>query len=213
MIDSQRLSIVANEFEKEMRGFYRDLAAIPCGLSRIGREMGRLDLEEIRTGPDHLLGRAGSGKRVIVMEARANPGHAAAMAGMLYAGKLIHELGMYDDFTLWVAASEHHAARPEDLRPECILFAEPTDLRIYRGVDDTTDLLEESHPLVRAAIATYETLFELPPVIGKRNGSANGSGHHAPGIAFGPTDERHLLKAAQFYAAFPAIFAGIATRH
>ena len=89
-------------------------------------------------------------------------------------------------------------------------------------------MLDESHPLVQAAIATYEALFELPPVIGKWTSSTSGVGSMGlmgvPVIGFGPGDEevahgvgervpiRHLVKAAQFYAAFPMMFADTVTR-
>jgi acetylornithine deacetylase/succinyl-diaminopimelate desuccinylase-like protein len=147
------------------------------------------------------------------------------MAGMVYAGKLIHELGMYDDFTLWVAGSVQRAhrdalawTRMEDaVRPDCRLIAEPTNLCIKLHEAALEDSLSESHPLVQAAIATYETLFELPPIIGKRTSGSNGVGAiGVPTIGFGPGEEahasgehaptRHLLKAAQFYAAFPMTF-------
>jgi acetylornithine deacetylase/succinyl-diaminopimelate desuccinylase-like protein len=69
--------------------------------------------------------------------------------------------------------------------------------------------------LVRAAIDTYEALFELPPVVDKWTASVRSAGlTGAPAVAFGPgkesADERvpihHLVKAAQFYAAFPMMF-------
>jgi hypothetical protein len=58
---------------------------------------------------------------------------------------------------------------------------------------------------VTAAIGTYEALFELPPMVARRAGRA--------GVAFGPGETesgevpvRQMVKAAQFYAAFPAIY-------
>jgi acetylornithine deacetylase/succinyl-diaminopimelate desuccinylase-like protein len=81
--------------------------------------------------------------------------------------------------------------------------------------------MSESHGLTQAAIAVYEALFELPPVIGKWTGSTNGVGTMGlgvPTIGFGPGEEevahtpgervsiRQLVKAAQFYAAFPLLY-------
>jgi acetylornithine deacetylase/succinyl-diaminopimelate desuccinylase-like protein len=83
-------------------------------------------------------------------------------------------------------------------------------------------VLDEAHPVAQAAIATYETIFELPPVVDKWTFSTNGVGSmglmKVPTIGFGPGEEevahsvmervsiRHLVKAAQFYAAFPLTF-------
>lgn len=216
VIDTHRLSTVANEYEKPMLAFLRDLIANEDRDRLIAMEMGKAGFDEIRTDPGgSLVGRIASGKHVIRMEARNDARGAAGMAAMIYAGKLIQELGMFDSFTLWVAASARSLSRPDVVRAECILLAEPTNLRIHRGADETIGVLPESHPLIEAAIATYEALFELPPVIGKRN--QNGNGPHAPTVGFGPGEEglapesvpvRQLVKAAQFYAAFPAVFAG-----
>jgi len=87
-----------------------------------------------------------------------------------------------------------------------------------------TWVLDEAHPLARAAIATYETLWKKAPVVDKWTFSTNGVGSMGlmgvPTIGFGPGEEdvahsvvervpiRHLVEAAQFYAAFPLIFSG-----
>jgi acetylornithine deacetylase/succinyl-diaminopimelate desuccinylase-like protein len=70
--------------------------------------------------------------------------------------------------------------------------------------------LSESHPLVEAAIGAYETLFELPPIVSQSPSLVGPVG--IPAIVFGPGEARdhapthHLLKAAQFYAAFPTMY-------
>jgi hypothetical protein len=239
VIDTQRLSTLAHEYEREILQFLRDLTAIPAengrenpAMQRIRQEAERAPFEEIRVGPmGSLLARIGSGDRVIMMDAQANTARAAGMAAMVYAGKLIHELGMYDDFTLWVARSAHqdgqglawlHDLGEVGIRPDCVLIAEPTNLCIKMREAALEGFLSESHPLVQAAIATYETLFELPPVIGKWTANTNGAGSvglmGVPSIGFGPGEEemspgggervpvRHLLQAAQFYAAFPMMY-------
>jgi len=239
VIDTQRLSTLAHEYEREILQFVRDMTAVPTGnghpspvIPRIRQEAEKVPFEEIRLGPmGNLLARIGSGKHVIMMDAQADRAGAAGMAGMVYAGKLIHELGMYDDFTLWLAGSVHkdcqglvwlHALKEGGISPDCVLIAEPTNLCIKMREAAVEGFLSESHPLVQAAIATYETLFELPPVIGKGSASANGAGSvglvGVPSIGFGPGEEetapgggervpiRHVLQAAQFYAAFPTMF-------
>jgi acetylornithine deacetylase/succinyl-diaminopimelate desuccinylase-like protein len=85
-------------------------------------------------------------------------------------------------------------------------------------------VLDEAHPLALAAIATYETLWKKAPVVDKWTFSTNGVGSMGlmgvPTIGFGPGEEdvahsvvervpiRHLVEAAEFYAAFPLIFSG-----
>jgi hypothetical protein len=196
-IDTQRLSIVAHEYEREIVRFYRDLMGGERGVARIRQEAEKVGFEEIRVdAAGNLLARIGSGRHVIGMDPHDE---AAGIAAMVYGGKLIHELGMYDDFTLWVGYAN---------RPECVLIAEPTNLCIRRRETD-----ELTHPLVQAAVDTYETLFELPPII--NHAVSAGGPKSVPSIAFGPGEEglgdcvpvRHLLQAAQFYAAFPTMFA------
>ena len=88
-----------------------------------------------------------------------------------------------------------------------------------------TWVLDESHPLARAAIATHENLWNRPPVVDKWTFSTNGvvtmGLMGVPTIGFGPGEEdlahsvgervpiQHLVEAAQFYAAFPLTFLGI----
>lgn len=207
VIDTQRLSTLSQAYEKDMVRFLHDSPEKPL-VQRIRQEMEKVGFDEVRT---HLmgsvLGRIGSGRLVIMMASRAVAcGQLAGLVGMVYAGKLIQELGMFDDYTLWAV----EAAQGEDcesiVRPDCVVLAEPTNLRICRG----HRVLSESHPLAQAAIATYETLFELPPIVEKRACSAGSkSPLGAPAIAFGPgAPVRHLVQSAQFYAAFPQVFLG-----
>jgi putative selenium metabolism hydrolase len=85
-----------------------------------------------------------------------------------------------------------------------------------------TWVVEETHPLVEAAVATYRNLHSKPPVVDKWVFSTNGVGSMGtcgvPTVGYGPGDEtcahsvnervsiRQLLDAARFYAAFPAVY-------
>jgi len=85
-----------------------------------------------------------------------------------------------------------------------------------------TWVLEESNPLTQAAVATYRALWNREPVVDKWTFSTNGVGSMGlmgvPTIGFGPGEEdvahsvvervpiRHLVEAAQFYAAFPLTY-------
>jgi putative selenium metabolism hydrolase len=113
----------------------------------------------------------------------------------------------------------------EDAEVEILNYEVPsyTGLRYPMEKYYPTWVLEESHPLAQAAIRTYETLWKKAPVVDKWTFSTNGVGSMGlmgvPTIGFGPGEEevahsvgervpiRHLVEAAQFYAAFPMTYA------
>jgi acetylornithine deacetylase/succinyl-diaminopimelate desuccinylase-like protein len=82
-----------------------------------------------------------------------------------------------------------------------------------------TWVLDESHPVAKAAVGTFRELWDKAPVVDKWTFSTNGIATMGlmgvPTIGFGPGEEelahmvgervpiRHLVDAAQFYAAFP----------
>jgi len=397
LLQRDRLAALAKSHETDIVKFMRDLIAIPgeschegAVIQRIHREMERVGFDEIRIDSmGNILGRIGSGKAVIAMDAhidtvgigdpkewawdpyqgKVEDGHIygrgacdqrAGMVSMVYAGKLIKELALAGDYTLYVVGSVQeedcdglpwlYILNEDGIRPDCVLITEPTGLRIYRGhrgrmeievhvrgkschaaapergdnpiykmsrliqeienlngrlrddaflgkgtvavtqirslspsqcavpgscsihldrrltagetkesaiqevrslrgAEETeieiltydtpsytglrypmekyypTWVLDEFHPLARAAIATYENLWERPPVVDKWTFSTNGVATmglmRVPTIGFGPGEEdvahsvrervpiRHLVEAAQFYAAFPLMYLGI----
>jgi putative selenium metabolism hydrolase len=91
-----------------------------------------------------------------------------------------------------------------------------------------TWVLDEQHPLAQAAIVTWDSLWDGPPVVDKWTFSTNGVATMGlmgvPTIGFGPGEEelahsvgeripiRHLTQAAQWYAAFPMMYAAVAGR-
>ncbi len=356
-------------------------------IQRIAQEMEKVGFDEIRIDPmGNILGRIGSGSAIIMMDShtdtvgvgdikewpwdphkgKVEDGYVygrgacdqrAGMASLVYAGKLIQQLGLRDDYTLYVTGT----VQEEDcdglawlyilgdggIRADCVVLTEPTNLRVYRGhrgrmeievhfrgrschasapergenpiykvspilreieklntrlpsdpflgkgtiavteirslspslcavpascsihldrrltagetkesavaevkalpgMDSAeveilryarpsyaglvypmekyypTWVLEETHPLVQAAVATYQSLYGKPPVVGKWTFSTNGVGsmgvRGVPTIGFGPGDEtnahsvnervaiEHLTRAAEFYAAFPMVY-------
>jgi putative selenium metabolism hydrolase len=117
-------------------------------------------------------------------------------------------------------------AGAEDAEVEILNYDTPsyTGLRYPMEKYYPTWVLDEAHPLAQAAIATYETLWKKAPIVDKWVFSTNGVGSMGlmgvPTIGFGPGEEdvahsvvervpiRHLVEAAEFYAAFPLIFSG-----
>jgi len=120
----------------------------------------------------NVLGRIGSGKRVIMMDAhidtvgigdpkewawdpykgkvedgfiygRGAGDQRAGMASMVYAGKMIKDLKLEGDYTLWVVGSVQeedcdglawvYILKEDDIRPDCVVITEATNLRVYRG--------------------------------------------------------------------------------
>ena len=358
-------------------------------IQRIRQEMEKCGFDEIRIDPmGNILGRIGSGKTVIMMDSHTDTvgvgdpkewawdpykgkvedgyiygrgacDQRAGMASMVYAGKIIKDLGLVGDYTLWVVGSVQeedcdglpwlYILKEDGIRADCVVITEPSSLRIYRGHrgrmeievhlrgkschasapergdnpiykmsrlveeveklntrlrDDAflgkgtiavteirslspslcavpgacsihldrrltagetkesavaevkalagaedaeveilnydtpsytglrypmekyypTWVLDEAHPLARAAIATYEKLWRKAPIVDKwvfsTNGVASMGLMGVPTIGFGPGEEdvahsvverveiRQLVEAAEFYAAFPLIFSG-----
>jgi len=142
-------------------------------VERIMAEMRAVGFDEVKLdGLGSVIGRIGNGPRKIAMDAhidtvdvgnRANwsfdpfNGHvregkvwgrgsadqSGGMAAMVYAGKIIQELGLARDYTLYVTGTVmeedcdglcwQHLIREEKLTPEVVVITEPTGLRIYRG--------------------------------------------------------------------------------
>jgi putative selenium metabolism hydrolase len=160
--------------------FLRDLIAIPAVscqegpvIARIKAEMQKVGFDEIRVdGMGNILGRIGSGRRVIMMDShtdtvgvgdpkewtfdpyqgkvedgcvwgRGASDQRAGIACLVYAGKLIKDLKLTDDFTVWMCGSVEeedsdgigwlYILREDGIKPDAIVITEPTNLRVYRG--------------------------------------------------------------------------------
>jgi len=170
----------ARTHERAVAGFLRDLIAIKSLSSqeeqvirRIEREMRDSGYDEVRIdGMGNILGRIGSGPRVIALDAHidtvdvGNPANwtvdpfkgderdgiiygrgacdmKGAAASIVYGGRIVKELGLARDVTLWVVGSVQeedcdglcwqYIINENKLRPEAVVIAEPTNLAIYRG--------------------------------------------------------------------------------
>jgi putative selenium metabolism hydrolase len=142
-------------------------------IGRIGEEMERCRFDEVRVDPmGNILGRIGRGKTVIAYDAHVdtvdvgNPANwsidpfrgdlrdgivygrgacdmKGALASIVHGGKLIKELGLEDDYTLYVVGSVQeedcdglcwqYIIQEDGLRPDVVVITEPTNLGIYRG--------------------------------------------------------------------------------
>jgi len=142
-------------------------------IARIRCEMEAVGFDEVQVdGMGNILGRIGSGKTVVMMDSHTDTvgvgdpkewawdpykgkvengyvygrgacDQRAGMASMVYAGKLIKELGLDGDYTLYVVGSVQeedcdglpwlYILREDGIRPDCVVITEPSSLRIYRG--------------------------------------------------------------------------------
>lgn len=140
---------------------------------RIKQEMEASRYDEITIDPmGNILGRIGNGKHIIALDAHVDTvdvGNSAnwtidpfkgdekdgiiygrgacdmkgALASIVYGGKLIKDLGLEDDYTLYVVGSVQeedcdglcwqYIINEDKIRPEIVVIAEPTNLGIYRG--------------------------------------------------------------------------------
>lgn len=177
---NDRIASAAESLENDVTRFLREIIAIPslCGregpvIERIGREMDAIGYDEIRRdGFGNLIGRLGSGKRLIAIDGHADTvdvgnidlwtidpfqgelregvvyGRGAAdqkggLASAVYAGKILKQIGVPEDWTVLVVASIYeedveglcwdYIIQKEGIRPEAVILTEPTRLRIYTG--------------------------------------------------------------------------------
>ena len=140
---------------------------------RIKEEMEKVGFDKVVIDPmGNIFGYIGHGKHLVAMDAHidtvgvGNPenwqcdpyegretdtvifGRGASdqeggMASMVYAGKIIKELGLEDDYTLMVAGTVQeedcdglcwqYIINEDKIRPEFVVITEPTDGKIYRG--------------------------------------------------------------------------------
>ena len=139
----------------------------------IKKEMKKVGFDEVRIdGLGSIIGRIGKGLRVIAFDAHIDtvyPGDLAqwktdpfkprikdgkiwgrgtvdqkgGMAAMVYAGKMIKELGLNDQFTIYFTGTVmeedcdglcwQYLLNEEKLKPEFVVITEPTNLNLYRG--------------------------------------------------------------------------------
>ncbi len=142
-------------------------------IHRIKEEMERCKFDEVTIDPmGNILGRIGKGKHIIAMDAHVdtvdvgNPANwtidpfkgaqtngtiygrgacdmKGALASIVHGGKLIKQLGLEDDYTLYIVGSVQeedcdglcwqYIINEDKLRPEVVVITEPTNLAVYRG--------------------------------------------------------------------------------
>ncbi len=142
-------------------------------IERIKTEMETVGFDEIKIDKmGNIIGRIGNGKRLIAMDAhidtvgigeksnwefdpyegfederyiggRGTSDQEGGMASMVYAAKIIKDLGLQDDYTLLITGTVQeedcdglcwqYLIEEENIKPEFVVITEPTSCRIYRG--------------------------------------------------------------------------------
>ncbi len=142
MLNAQDILKRAEHYREDMLNFLRDVCAIPSEscqekevILRIKKEMEKVGFDEVKIdGMGNILGRIGSGKHIIAMDAhidtvglgdknewkwdpykgklengifyaRGASDQKAGMVSMVYAGKVIKDLNLQDDYTLWITGT------------------------------------------------------------------------------------------------------------
>ncbi|MFA7075302.1 MAG: YgeY family selenium metabolism-linked hydrolase [Candidatus Izemoplasmatales bacterium] len=140
---------------------------------RIKQEMENVGFDEVRIDKmGNIIGKIGHGKHLIAMDGhidtvgigeiknwkfdpyegfedenliggRGASDQEGGMASMVYAGKIIKELGLEDDYTLLITGTVQeedcdglcwqYLIEEENIKPEFVVITEPTSLNIYRG--------------------------------------------------------------------------------
>ena len=142
-------------------------------VSRIREEMERCAFDDVTIDPmGNILGRIGNGNHIIAFDAHVDTvdvGNAGnwtvdpfkgaekdgvifgrgacdmkgALASIVHGGKLIKQLGLEGDYTLYVVGSVQeedcdglcwqYIINEDKIRPEAVVITEPTNLGVYRG--------------------------------------------------------------------------------
>jgi len=142
-------------------------------INRIKKEMEKVGFDKVEIDPmGNIFGYIGHGKHLIAMDAhidtvgvgdrelwekdpiegyeddeiiygRGGSDQEGGMASMVYAGKIIKDLGLEDDYTLLITGTVQeedcdglcwqYILNEDKLEPELVVITEPTNLNIYRG--------------------------------------------------------------------------------
>ncbi|MBD3305141.1 YgeY family selenium metabolism-linked hydrolase [candidate division KSB3 bacterium] len=142
-------------------------------IQRIAREMRHVGFDEVTVDPmGNVLGRIGSGKTVLAIDAhvdtvgvgnldqwqhdpyqgkceqgiiygRGAADQEGALPAMVYAAKIINDLNLRDDYTLYMVGSVQeedcdglcwqYIVQEDQIRPECVVITDSTDCQVLRG--------------------------------------------------------------------------------
>jgi putative selenium metabolism hydrolase len=175
---------------------------------RIKQEMERVGFDRVEIDPmGNVLGYIGSGKHLIAMDAhidtvgignrdnwehdpytgyeddeviygRGGSDQEGGMASMVYAGKIIKDLGLESDYTLLVTGTVQeedcdglcwqYIIEESKIRPEFVVSTEPTSLGVYRGQRGRMEILVEVDGVSAHGSAPERgdnAIFKMAPIL------------------------------------------------
>ena len=175
---------------------------------RIKEEMEKVGFDEITIDKmGNILGRIGTGKTIIAMDAhidtvdvgdsdlwevdpfegaykdgivygRGASDQEGGMASMVYAGKIIKELGLEEDYTLYVTGTVmeedcdglcwQYIIEQDGIKPDYVVITEPTNLNIYRGHRGRMEMLVTTKGLSCHGSAPergVNAIYKMVPII------------------------------------------------
>lgn len=175
---------------------------------RIKEEMEKVGFDKVEIDPmGNVLGYIGHGKHVIAMDAhidtvgigdrnlwnydpyegyeddeiiigRGVTDQEGGMASMVYAGKIIKDLGLEDDYTLIVTGTVQeedcdglcwqYIVNEDKIKPEFVVITEPTSLNIYRGHRGRMEIKVTTHGVSCHGSAPERgdnAIFKMAPIL------------------------------------------------
>jgi putative selenium metabolism hydrolase len=175
---------------------------------RIKEEMEKVGFDKVDIDPmGNVLGYIGHGKHVIAMDAhidtvgigdknlwnydpyegfeddeiilgRGGSDQEGGMASMVYAGKIIKDLGLEDDYTLIVTGTVQeedcdglcwqYIVNESKIKPEFVVITEPTSLNIYRGHRGRMEIKVTTHGVSCHGSAPERgenAIFKMGPIL------------------------------------------------
>ena len=182
-------------------------------IQRIKREMETVGFDKVEIDPmGNVLGYIGSGKHLIAMDAhidtvgignrdnwehdpytgyeddeviygRGGSDQEGGMASMVYAGKIIKDLGLEKDYTLMVTGTVQeedcdglcwqYIIEESKIRPEFVVSTEPTSLGVYRGQRGRMEILVEVDGISAHGSAPERgdnAIFKMAPILNELQG-------------------------------------------
>lgn len=175
---------------------------------RIRAEMVKVGFDRVDIDPmGNILGYIGHGKHLIAMDAhidtvgvgeknlwnydpfkgyeddeiiigRGASDQEGGMASMVYAGKIIKDLGLTDDYTLLVTGTVQeedcdglcwqYIIEEDKIRPEFVVITEPTSLNVYRGHRGRMEIKVSTHGISCHGSAPERgdnAIYKMAPII------------------------------------------------
>ncbi|RCW50700.1 MULTISPECIES: YgeY family selenium metabolism-linked hydrolase [unclassified Halanaerobium] len=177
-------------------------------IERIKEEMEKVGFDKVEIDPmGNVLGYIGSGSHVIAMDAhidtvgvgdkslwdydpfegyeddeiiigRGASDQEGGMASMVYAGKIIKDLGLEDDYTLVITGTVqeedcdglcwHYILEEDGIKPEFVVITEPSSCNIYRGHRGRMEIKVTTHGVSCHGSAPERgenAIYKMAPII------------------------------------------------